>query len=49
MINVEIKLTASHKGYFEFRIGKYDESIIKGDAYGKLIGYLLAQVSLTMV
>ena len=45
LITVSILLTASHKGYFEFRIGEYDNTVIKGDKEGKLIGTLLKQVN----
>ena len=48
-ITVEVLLTASHKGYFEFRIGKYDNTTIKGDRFGKLIGTLLSQVRKVLI
>ena len=44
-ITIKVLLTASHKGYFEFRIGEYDNTKIQGDREGKLKGHLLKLVS----
>merc|ERR1712121_6983 len=41
VIKVRVKLTASHLGYFEFRIGKFDDKRTSGDEEGKLNGVLL--------
>jgi len=37
-------LTAAHKGYFEFRIGAFDNRRVAGDRKGKLQGHLLRTV-----
>lgn len=44
-IIVDVKLTTAHWGYFEFRIGEFDNKKVIGDRYGKLQGHLLKQVS----
>lgn len=41
VIDIEVKLTSNHQGYFEFRIGEYDNKNIEGDMMGKLKGDLL--------
>lgn len=41
IINVAAKLTMSHKGYFQFRIGAFDNSRTEGDETGRLKGQLL--------
>ena len=43
-MEVEINLTASHKGHFEFRIGAFDERETEGDEVGKLRGHLMELV-----
>jgi len=40
-INVAVKLTAAHRGYFEFRISSLDNRKASSDRTGKLSGYLL--------
>jgi len=40
-IDVEVLLTASHFGYFEFRINDFTNKQTVGDSVGKLKGYLL--------
>ncbi|XP_066917857.1 uncharacterized protein [Clytia hemisphaerica] len=44
-IKINVLLTASHLGYFEFRIGDFSNSDTSGDKEGKLKGVLLKQVS----
>merc|ERR1711937_241863 len=44
VIEVSARLTTTHKGYFQFRIGNYDNSIPKADKMGRLSGYLLKVV-----
>eukprot|EP00794_Sanderia_malayensis_P016057 gene16057-17680_t len=44
VIEVEVHLTSNHQGWFEFRIGKYDDASIQGDAMGRLKGHLLEVV-----
>jgi len=43
-ITVDVLLTASHLGYFEFRIGEFDNKDTSGDNEGKLNGYLMKLV-----
>ena len=45
VIEVDVLLTTSHAGHFEFRIGAFDESKTKGDRIGKLQGHLMELVS----
>lgn len=45
IITVDVLLTASHFGYFEFRIGEFDTKPTSGDNVGKLNGYLMKLVS----
>jgi len=45
-IEVDIFLTTSHLGYFEFRIGAFDNRKTEGDAIGKLKGHLMELVSM---
>lgn len=40
-IDLEVKLTSNHQGWFEFRIGEYNNKNIEGDEMGKLKGHLL--------
>ena len=47
-IEVTIYLSASHLGYFEFRIGAFDERPTEGDSIGKLKGHLMELVSLAI-
>merc|ERR1712189_57423 len=44
-IKIDVFLTASHKGYFEFRIGDFSNSDTAGDIEGRLNGVVLKQVS----
>ncbi len=44
VIEVEVDLTSNHQGWFEFRIGKYDNKKIEGDVMGRLKGHLLEVV-----
>jgi len=44
-IEVDINLTMSHVGYFEFRIGAFDNRKTEGNAIGKLKGHLMELVS----
>ena len=46
VIDVDINLSTAHWGYFEFRIGRFDNRKVAGDRYGKLQGQLLPLVSL---
>ncbi|XP_066920151.1 uncharacterized protein [Clytia hemisphaerica] len=41
VIDVKIYLTMSHLGYFEFRIGEFDNKKTSGNAIGKLNGHLM--------
>ena len=41
MVDAEVKLTATHKGYFQFRVGDFTNKTIEGEDSGKLKGYLL--------
>merc|ERR1712168_209376 len=43
-ITVDVLLTASHLGYFEVRIGEFDNKDTSGDNEGKLNGYLMKLV-----
>lgn len=45
VIEVDVLLTTSHAGHFEFRIGAFDDSKTKGDRIGKLQGHLMELVS----
>ncbi|XP_066920226.1 uncharacterized protein [Clytia hemisphaerica] len=45
VIDVDINLSTAHYGYFEFRIGQFDNRKVVGDRYGKLQGHLLPLVS----
>jgi len=38
-------LTTAHWGYFEFRIGEFDNRKVAGDRHGKLQGHLMELVS----
>ncbi|XP_047137073.1 uncharacterized protein LOC100202451 [Hydra vulgaris] len=41
IIDIEVLLTMSHKGYFEFRVGDFTNTQVSGDSIGKLKGTLL--------
>ena len=41
LIDIEVKLTSNHQGWFEFRIGGYNGRTIEGDEMGRLKGQLL--------
>jgi len=45
VIDVNVLLTTSHKGYFEFRIGDFTNKKTAGDSIGKLKGHLLQLTS----
>ena len=47
VIDADIYLTTSHRGYFEFRIGEFDNTKTSGNSIGKLNGHLMELVSLT--
>ena len=47
VIEVDVLLTTSHAGHFEFRIGAFDDRKTKGDRIGKLQGHLMELVSCT--
>merc|ERR1711872_55867 len=45
VIDITVRLTTSHKGHFEFRIGDFSNSKTTGDARGQLKGELMQLVS----
>merc|ERR1712189_134341 len=44
-ITIDVLLTASHLGYFEFRIGDFSDRDTSGDEMGKLNGQLMEQIN----
>merc|ERR1711936_236072 len=45
VIDITVRLTTSHKGTFEFRVGDFSNSKTAGDSIGKLQGELMELVS----